>query len=51
MSIQVIGRRFNVDFCTSAVDELHFVDDAHLDATVVSDAAYSIGTQNHFGSR
>lgn len=48
MSVQIIGRRFNFVFGDNAVYELHFLDDRHLDVTVVADAGYPAGTLNHF---
>ena len=47
-AVQVIGREFNFDFGEQAVYRLHFIDDAHLDVTVVADPSYPAGTLNHF---
>lgn len=46
--VEVIGRKFNFDFGPSAVYQLHFIDQTHLDVTVVADASYPKGTVNHF---
>jgi phenolic acid decarboxylase len=47
-TVQVIGREFDFDFGEQAVYRLHFIDETHLDVTVVADASYPAGTVNHF---
>jgi predicted GTPase len=47
-TVQVIGRELDFDFGEQAVYRLHFIDEAHLDVTVVADASYPAGTVNHF---
>lgn len=44
----VVGRRFRFSFGAMATYDLHFVDEGHLDVTVVQDATYPAGTLNHF---
>ncbi len=48
MPVQVIGGTFTFVFGDNAVYQLHFRDAAHLDVTVVADAAYPAGTVNQF---
>jgi hypothetical protein len=43
-TVQVIGREFDFDFGDQAVYRLHFIDETHLDVTVVADASYPAGT-------
>lgn len=47
-TVQVIGREFDFDFGEQAIYRLHFIDETHLDVTVVADASYPAGTVNHF---
>ncbi|MGH3579687.1 MAG: MoaF-related domain-containing protein [Mycobacterium sp.] len=46
--VQVIGKTFDFVFGAEAVYRLRFIDDRHLDVTVVADASYPAGTLNHF---
>jgi phenolic acid decarboxylase len=45
---KVVGQKFNFNFGPNAIYELHFIDDKHLDVTVVEDVSYPKGTVNHF---
>jgi len=47
-TIQVIGREFDFNLGDQAINRLHFIDETHLDVTVVADASYPAGTVNHF---
>jgi hypothetical protein len=47
-SIQVLGREFEYTFSPEAIYRLNFLDDTHVDVTVVADAGYPAGTLNHF---
>jgi hypothetical protein len=47
-TVHVIGREFDFDFGDQAAYRLHFVDETHLDVTVIADASYPPGTVNHF---
>lgn len=46
--VQVVGRRFDFDFGKDATYRVNFVDEHHLDVTVVADPTYAKGTLNHF---
>lgn len=46
--VQVIGREFEFDFGEQAIYRLHFIDEGHLDVTVIADASYPSGTVNQF---
>jgi hypothetical protein len=49
-TLTVIGRSFEFDFGEQAIYRLHFVDDTHLQVTVVADAFYPAGTVNDFAT-
>jgi hypothetical protein len=42
------GRKFDFDFAEDSIYRLHFIDERHLDVTVIADAYYAKGTVNHF---
>ena len=46
--VQVIGQAFDFVFGKDAIYRLHFIDEHHLDVTVVADPSYAKGTLNHF---
>lgn len=46
--IRIIGRQFDFVFAETAIYRLHFIDERHLDVTVVADAFYPKGTLNRF---
>lgn len=46
--VEIIGHTFIFDFGPNAIYQLHFLDQEHLDVTVVADASYPKGTVNHF---
>jgi len=46
--MEIIGHKFNFHFGENAVYQLYFIDDKHLDVTVVKDFNYPLGTLSHF---
>lgn len=44
----IIGNTYLYDFGEGSKYQLHFVDGAHLEVTVVEDGFYAPGTVNHF---
>jgi len=47
-TIAVIGKKFTFSFGPDAIYQLHFLDNKHVDVTMVKDASYPTGTVNHF---
>ena len=39
----VVGQKFKFNSGPNAIYELHFIDDKHLDVTVVEDVSYPMG--------
>jgi hypothetical protein len=46
--ISILGKRYDFVFSKDAIYRLHFIDEKHLDVTVVADPSYKPGTVNHF---
>lgn len=46
--MKITGQKFNFNFGENAVYQLYFIDENHLDVTVVKDINYPPGTLNHF---
>lgn len=44
----IIGKTYLYDFGEGSKYQLHFVDETHLEVTVVEDSFYAPGTINHF---
>lgn len=44
----IIGKTYLYDFGEGSKYQLHFVDETHLEVTVVEDNFYAPGTINHF---
>ena len=44
----IIGQTFLYDFGEGSKYQLHFIDDTHLEVTIVEDGFYTPGTVNHF---
>lgn len=42
------GSKFNFHFGENAIYQLYFIDEKHLDVTVIKDFNYPSGTLNHF---
>jgi hypothetical protein len=48
--ISILGKRYDFVFSKDAIYRLHFIDEKHLDVTVIADPSYKPGTVNHFES-
>lgn len=46
--ISILGKQYDFVFSKDAIYRLHFIDEKHLDVTVVADPSYKPGTLNHF---
>ncbi|MCC8190035.1 MAG: MoaF N-terminal domain-containing protein [Planctomycetes bacterium] len=45
---RILGRTYDFLFSPRAMYRLHFVDDGHVDVTVMADPTYPKGTVNHY---
>jgi hypothetical protein len=46
--ISILGKQYDFIFGKDAIYRLNFIDEKHLDVTVVADPSYEPGTVNHF---
>lgn len=46
--VKVVGNQFEYEFSPEAIYQLNFIDETHVDVTIVADAGYPKGTINQF---